>query len=439
MKSKLLLLSSLVVLTASLQAAAATAPKKILLITTSTGFRHSSIEVVEKVLRELAAKTGEFTITSTSDSPDYPNYAAGRGGASIAYGTATQQAAVNKVLGTDLAAANQKATAAKTALTQASLSDPASVNARATELAAAEQALATARAGAFASLQASPNKLSGEQIAIMTGAKPAPAVPDLVTKVLANYMSLANLNKFDAIYFDSTVGELPFPSRDDFFKWVSDGHAVMANHAGSDSMHQTPEYAKMLGGEFLAHGQQAVGTIVNFDSKHPATANWGAVREVYEELYMFRPNNYDRTQVHSLLTMVEQPADGRGTPGTPVWYPVAWTKMYGKGRVFFTSLGHREDVVDPTWKDANGERRNAPEVAMAFQEHLLGGIRWALGLREGSVDAQIKTQLPASAAAPAAGGGRGGAGAAPGAAPAAGRGGPAPATPAAAPAAAPAR
>jgi hypothetical protein len=74
---------------------------------------------------------------------------------------------------------------------------------------------------------------------------------------------------------------------------------------------------------------------------------------------------------------------------------------------------------------------------MAFQDHLLGGIRWALGLREGDVTPQIKTPLPASATpAPA---GRGGApGAAPGAAPAGGGRGGAPA-PAAAPTAPAAR
>ena len=297
--------------------------------------------------------------------------------------------------------------------------------ARAGELGAAEQALATARASGFAALQASANKLTTDQSLILAGVRQPPSVNDQVTKVLATYMSAASLANYDAIYFDSTVGELPFPDKDAFFKWVADGHAVIANHAGSDSMHQTPEYAKMLGGEFMIHGQQAVGTIVNFDAKHPATANWGAFREVYEELYMFRANNYDRTQLHTLLTMVEQPADGRGVPGAPVWYPVAWTKMYGKGRVFFTSLGHREDVIDPTWKPANGERMNPPEVAMAFQEHLLGGIRWALGLREASVEPNIKTVLPAPGATLPAAAGRGGAAAAPGG----GRGGPAAATP----------
>src|SRR5262249_18933130 len=57
-----------------------------------------------------------------------------------------------------------------------------------------------------------------------------------------------------------------------------------------------------------------------------------------------------------------------------------WTREYGKGRVFYTSLGHREDVWDPTWADPNGKRENPPEVAETYQKHLLGGIRWALGI-----------------------------------------------------------
>jgi type 1 glutamine amidotransferase len=43
--------------------------------------------------------------------------------------------------------------------------------------------------------------------------------------------------------------------------------------------------------------------------------------------------------------------------------PISWTKAYGAGRVFYTALGHREEV----WQDAR------------FQTHLLGAIRWGLG------------------------------------------------------------
>ena len=44
-------------------------------------------------------------------------------------------------------------------------------------------------------------------------------------------------------------------------------------------------------------------------------------------------------------------------------FPVAWTREQGKGRVFYTALGHREDVLEADW----------------YKAHLLGGIRWALG------------------------------------------------------------
>ncbi len=268
-------------------------PKKILLVTVTTGFRHSSIETAEKVLRELAAKSGEFVVVSTSEHPDYPKYG------------------------------------------PVSVADPTSQ----------------------------------------------------VRRVLAATMSAEALKSYDGIFFVSSTGELPLPDKAAFFKWVAEGHAVMGAHAASDSLHETPEYAAMLGGEFAIHGLQAVGRMVNFDPAHPATAAWGKSRDVFDELYLFKPN-YDRAKVHSLLTMTERPADGLGIAGSPGWFPVSWSKLSGKGRVFYTSLGHREDVWDPAWKEPNGQRRNAPEVALAFQQHLLGGIRWALGLAEGDATPQ---------------------------------------------------
>ena len=63
-------------------------------------------------------------------------------------------------------------------------------------------------------------------------------------------------------------------------------------------------------------------------------------------------------------------------------FPVSWCRMAGQGKVFYTSLGHREDLWsdDPTLKD----RKNSVELSQQFQAHLLGGIKWALGLAEGS-------------------------------------------------------
>ena len=77
------------------------------------------------------------------------------------------------------------------------------------------------------------------------------------------------------------------------------------------------------------------------------------------------------------MTLDKHPNDK--TPGD---YPVAWTREYGQGRVFYTSLGHREDIWDANWKDDKGQRKNSPEIANAYQQHVLGGIKWVLGLEK---------------------------------------------------------
>jgi hypothetical protein len=58
---------------------------------------------------------------------------------------------------------------------------------------------------------------------------------------------------------------------------------------------------------------------------------------------------------------IEQPVDKKCYDRPP--FPATWARMHGKGRVFFTSLGHREDV----WTNP------------IFQHILLGGLSWALG------------------------------------------------------------
>jgi len=46
-------------------------------------------------------------------------------------------------------------------------------------------------------------------------------------------------------------------------------------------------------------------------------------------------------------------------------YPQSWVREFGEGRSFYTSIGHRDDI----WS-------NDP----VFRAHVVGGIRWALGL-----------------------------------------------------------
>src|SRR5207244_12109260 len=112
----------------------------------------------------------------------------------------------------------------------------------------------------------------------------------------------------------------------------------------------------------------------NHDPKRPATHHLVPTFTVFDEIYLLK--NFRRDQVHVLLAL-----DAHPNEKTPGFYPIAWSKHFGNGRVFYTSLGHREDVWDPNWADKNGHREDSKEVSEDYREHLIGGIKWALGLK----------------------------------------------------------
>jgi len=178
---------------------------------------------------------------------------------------------------------------------------------------------------------------------------------------VAEKLTLEKLKNVDAVIFANTTGDLAIPDKDGFIRWIESGHALIGMHSGSDTFHGYPPYIKALGGEFKTHGAQVQIDAYNLDPSHPATKNLGPIYTVFDEIYQF--TNFNREEVHGLLTLDKNP--NTLVPGD---YPVAWCKNVGKGKVFYTSLGHREDV----WSSE------------AYQKHILGGIRWSLGLEAGS-------------------------------------------------------
>jgi type 1 glutamine amidotransferase len=82
------------------------------------------------------------------------------------------------------------------------------------------------------------------------------------------------------------------------------------------------------------------------------------------------PLAFTRDRVHVLLSLDTEKTDLTGLGPEIVKggdYPQAWTRSFGSGRVFYTALGHRDDIwsSDPV-----------------FRAHVLGGIRWSLRLEE---------------------------------------------------------
>ena len=198
-----------------------------------------------------------------------------------------------------------------------------------------------------------------------------------IKAILAEKMSPAALKEYDAVIFANTTGDLPLPDNQAFLDWIKSGKGFAGMHSATDTFHGFQPYIEMIGAEFKTHGAQVEVDAINQDQECPACRHLPANWKVFDEIYQFK--NFDRTKVHGLLTLDKHPNDK--TPGD---YPIAWCKEYGKGRVFYTSLGHREDVWDPTWKD----RKNPKEVAEAYQAHILGGIKWALGLEKGNAKPQ---------------------------------------------------
>ena len=65
-------------------------------------------------------------------------------------------------------------------------------------------------------------------------------------------------------------------------------------------------------------------------------------------------------------------------------YPSTWARMYGRGRVFYTNLGHRDDV----WRSP------------MFQAIILGGVNWAVGRVDADVTPNIDRVTPQAGVLP---------------------------------------
>lgn len=176
---------------------------------------------------------------------------------------------------------------------------------------------------------------------------------------VAQAVTADRLKGIHLVFFANTTGNLNFTpeGKKAFYDWMEAGGAYAGVHSAGDTFHGDGAYLTLVGGEFQTHGPQRKVTIYNQSERHPACAHIGASFEIFDEIYEFK--NWERSRVHVLLTMKKHPQ--RDETGD---FPVAWTKRYGKGRMFYTSLGHREDVYENP----------------LYLEHLKGGIVWALGM-----------------------------------------------------------
>jgi type 1 glutamine amidotransferase len=208
------------------------------------------------------------------------------------------------------------------------------------------------------------------------------------------------LAQFDTVFF-YTSGNLLEAGTDNqppmtaegkqaLFDHVKSGKGFVGTHSASDTFHTDNEskkgperftnhgekadpYVRFLGGEFIKHGAQQIAKQTVVDQKFPGFESIGAEYSFHEEWYSLK----DFTPDIHVLTVMDAPSMTGGDYARPP-FPTTWARKEGEGRVWYTAMGHREDVwVNPT-----------------FQKILVGGLKWSLREAEAVLKENLKETAP---------------------------------------------
>jgi type 1 glutamine amidotransferase len=234
-------------------------------------------------------------------------------------------------------------------------------------------------------------KTGGFDVTTLEGYKQESAKLDM------SFLTPEYLAQFDGLML-MTNGNLPLTleQKRGIVDFVRNGKALIGVHCASLTLYDYPEFGEVLGGYYRRSiipttivGKK-MGVLKVEDPNHPATkmltgGSWAVAEEFYQmgtavwdasrpteqisqvgRLHI--PMAFSRDRVHVLLSLDTEKTDISDLGPEVVKtgdYPQAWSRTFGRGRSFYTTLGHREDIwsTDPT-----------------FRAHVTGGIRWALGL-----------------------------------------------------------
>ena len=202
------------------------------------------------------------------------------------------------------------------------------------------------------------------------------------------------IKEFDAFLFETT-GDLtkeggdkqpPMPpeGKKALLAAIAAGKGFVGCHCASDTFHspggqwenqpaeKIDPYIKMLGGEFIRHGAQQKAWMRVTGPKFPGVDGLQdfQLNEEWYSLKNFAPD------LHVILA---QDSTGmRGLDYERPNFPATWARLHEKGRVFYTSMGHREDVWENT----------------TFQKLLVGGLNWVFGRVDADITPNLKEAAP---------------------------------------------
>jgi type 1 glutamine amidotransferase len=226
--------------------------------------------------------------------------------------------------------------------------------------------------------------VANEALKIMgqkTGAFEVTAVTDdysvFTPETLAQFDVIC-LNNTTSLKFDPQTTPEQCKALMDF---IRNGKGIVGIHAAADNFYKWPEAQEMMGNKFTAHPWGAGSTVaIKLDvPDHPLLVPFGGKGfKVKDEIYRTAPPTYSREKQYVLMSLdMSDPAtrDVRGVIESDKDTGITWIKDWGKGRLFYCSLGHNDAIF-----------MNTPIL-----EHYLRGIQFAMG------DFKVPTK-PAAAA-----------------------------------------
>jgi uncharacterized protein len=179
-----------------------------------------------------------------------------------------------------------------------------------------------------------------------------------------------NLNEFDAVLF-YTGGTLEMDDRQkaDFLSFVhDDGKGFVGIHSATITFTDWPEYGEMIGGYYDEHPWGTFeAPIVVEDAKFPGMQKFPHFFAVKDEIYQIKGFSREKCRVLMTLDAGKLDLNNPRVHRIDRDFVVTWAKTYGKGRVFYTTLGHLEE----NWDRAD------------YQDMYSKAIEWALGLIDG--------------------------------------------------------
>jgi type 1 glutamine amidotransferase len=191
------------------------------------------------------------------------------------------------------------------------------------------------------------------------------------------------LKEFDAVFMLNTTGdifkprEMPKDARkkeevlerearlkQSLVDFVKSGKGLAGVHSATDTYHGWGAYNDMMGGTFAGHPWHTRVPIKNLSPKHPLNEMFaGKDFDVTDEIYQFRADTARPTDRRMLLALDASKMDVSKGNRKDGQYPVSWVSTYGKGRTFYCSLGHRDEIF------------YNPVVL----KHYLAGLQYVLG------------------------------------------------------------